>query len=109
MSQQLSSHKPGMTTKIRVFETNRLSITKRSLVTLQPLTMRIFNSHGIYFPSKLKPKKVLSYEEFLGQYADHPVKLRVCFDEEPSSTTMLQRSELVTAYGFGLDGCYIVI
>jgi hypothetical protein len=78
-------------------------------VTIHPLTMRIFNSYGVYFPSKLKPRKVISYDEFLSNYADYPIKMRVCFDEVPSSATMLLRSKLVTAYGLGLDGCYIII
>lgn len=87
---------------------NEISL-KGDTITLHPLTMRIFNSHGVYFPSKLRPKKVISYEDFLSKYADYPIKMRVCFDEVPSSTTMLFRSKLITAYGLGLDGCYIVI
>ncbi len=79
------------------------------MITLQPLTMRIFNSQGIYFLSKLNPKKTVSYQEFLLRYADHPLKMRVCLDEKPSFTTMLQKSEFVTAYGFGLDCYYIVV
>ena len=78
-------------------------------ITMHSLTMRIFNSDGIYFPSKLKPKKMISYEEFLSNYADYPIKMRVCFDEVPSSATMRSRSKWVTTYGIGLEGCYIVV
>jgi len=94
-------------------ETHRSeNIEKNSLknrrVALQPLAMRIFNSEGIYFPSKLRPKKMISYEEFISDYADYPINILVCFDDKPSSDTMLERAEFVTAYGFGLGGCYII-
>lgn len=77
-------------------------------VILQPVVMRIPNRHGIYSPSKFTPKKEISYEKFLSRYADHPRRIRICFDEIPSPDTLLQKSELVTAYGFGLDCWYII-
>ena len=78
-------------------------------LVLQPVTMRIFNNYGVYFPSKLNPVKTVTYEEFLEQYADYPIEMLICFDEPPSSVTMLQNSKRVTAYGFGLSTYYIVI
>jgi len=78
-------------------------------VVLQPVTMRIPNSHGVYSPSRLRTPKVVSYDEFLKRYANHPTGIRVCFDEILSPATILERSELVTAYGFGLDCWYIVV
>lgn len=81
---------------------------QKGMVVLQPIAMRIPNSYGVYSPSKLEPLKKISYEEFLSHYADHPRKIRVCFDEKPSWDTLLERSELVTAYGFGLDCWYIM-
>ncbi|UCG12285.1 MAG: hypothetical protein JSU72_17585 [Deltaproteobacteria bacterium] len=77
-------------------------------VILQPIAMRIPNSHGVYSPSQLRPQKAVSYEEFLARYANHPRGMRVCFDEIPTPTTIIERSELVTAYGFGLDCWYVV-
>ena len=77
-------------------------------VILQPVTMRIPNSTGVYSPSQLRPVKEISYQEFLTRYADHPIGIWVCFDETPSSSTILERSVLTTAYGIGLDCWYIV-
>ncbi|MFN8458974.1 MAG: hypothetical protein U0401_30705 [Anaerolineae bacterium] len=82
--------------------------TEDRIVILQPITMRIPNRHGVYSPSKFRAKKEIRYEEFLEQYADHSRRIRVCFDETPSSTTIFQRSELITAYGSGLDCWYII-
>jgi hypothetical protein len=78
------------------------------IVILQPITMKIPNKYGIYSPSKLSPQKEINYSEFLSKYADRPKKIRVCFDEAPSPDTILQRSEFITAYGYGLDCWYIV-
>lgn len=82
---------------------------KERVVILQPVAIRIPNSHNVYSPSQLKPQKVLSYEEFLACYADRPKEIRVCFDEIPSLATIYEKSELVTAYGFGLDCWYIIV
>lgn len=82
---------------------------KEGVVVLQPLAMTVPNRHGIYSPSKLEPKKEISYKIFLAQYADYPQKIRVCFDEAFSSEALLQKSEWVTAYGFGLDCWYMVV
>jgi hypothetical protein len=78
-------------------------------VILQPVTMRVPNTHGIYSPSKLRPLKAVSYEEFLSCYAIHPRGIRICLDETASPATIFQKSKLITAYGFGLDCWYIVI
>jgi hypothetical protein len=82
---------------------------KGGIVILQPITMRIPNSHGVYSPSKLRPPKLISHEEFLSRYANHPKGMRVCFDETLSPATIFERSELITAYGFGLDCWYIIV
>ena len=78
------------------------------VVNLQPLAMRLPNRHGIYCPSRFEPKKAITYHEFLKNYADHPRRMRVCFDENPTSDTLLARSEIITAYGNGLDCWYCV-
>jgi hypothetical protein len=70
--------------------------------------MRIPNSQGVYLPSKLRPKKKVTHKEFLYRYADHSREIRVCFDEAASSNTLLLKSELVTAYGFGFDCWYTI-
>lgn len=77
-------------------------------VILQPISMRIPNNEGIYFRSKIRPLKEIAYEEFLSKYADHPQGIRVCFDETLSWSDSIQESELITAYGYGLDCWYIV-
>jgi hypothetical protein len=77
-------------------------------VILQPITMRIPNCHGVYSPSQLRPPKVVSYREFLSRYANHPRRIQVCFDETPSPATIVERSDPITAYSFGLDCWYIV-
>jgi hypothetical protein len=81
---------------------------KGGTVILKPLAMRIPNSHGIYSLSQLSPQRVVSEDEFLLRYADHARRVRVCLDEIPSSTTIFERSQLITVYGFGLDCWYIV-
>ncbi len=82
---------------------------REHLVTLQPVAMVIPNAHCVYSPSRIEPKKEISYDEFLTKYANHPRSIHVCFDEKPSSTTVFERSEIVTAYGIGLDCWYIVV
>jgi hypothetical protein len=81
---------------------------KPNVVVLLPVAIRIPNSHSVYSPSKLRSTKEISYEEFLLRYANHFVEIYICFDEEPSIDTILERSELVEAYGFGRDGWYII-
>jgi hypothetical protein len=71
--------------------------------------MRIPNSYDVYSLSQLRPLVVVSDKEFLARYANHPVGVRVCFDEAPIPATIVQRSEFVTAYGFGLDCWYVVV
>jgi hypothetical protein len=83
--------------------------TQEGMVILQPVTMRIPNRHSVYSPSRLRPRKKVSYDEFLVRYANHPHGIRICFDETPSPATIFERSELVTAYGYGLDCWYIVV
>lgn len=89
-------------------ETADQAYSKEGMVVLQPVAMRIPNSHNVYSPSKLRPQKGVSYEEFLARYANHPRGIRICFDEILSPVTIFQRSALVTAYGFGLDCWYVV-
>jgi hypothetical protein len=81
---------------------------ENGIVVLQPVAMRVPNSHSVYSPSKLRSPEAVSYEEFLARYANHPRAIRICFDETPSSTTIFERSELITAYGLGLDCWYII-
>jgi hypothetical protein len=81
---------------------------KKGGVILQPVTMRIPNRYSIYSPSRLKPKIAVSYEEFLSQYAKYPRGIHICFDVIPTPDAILQRTKLITAYGFGLDCWYIV-
>ena len=79
-------------------------------VLLQPIILRFSNKHNVYSISKLKPQKLLSEKEFLSKYADYPRLVSVCFDEEVLSDEMMfQKSELITAYNFGLGCWYIVI
>jgi hypothetical protein len=79
------------------------------MIVLQPVTLRIPNKQFVYSPSRLKACKKMSYREFLANYATCPRAIRVCYDEPPSIATLLERSEWVTAYGFGLDCWYIVV
>lgn len=90
--------------------TNEIHSKERKVI-LQPITLRFSNEHNIYSVSKLKPRKLLNYRDFLSRYADHPRLVRICFfDEEPSSEDMmLQKSRLITAYNFGLGCWHIVI
>jgi hypothetical protein len=83
-------------------------MSKKDLIILQPVAMRVPNCQFVYSPSKLRPKKIISHEEFLARYANHSRKIRVCFDEIPSSNTIFQRSKVVTAYGLDLYGWYII-
>jgi hypothetical protein len=76
---------------------------KTKMVTLQPVTMRIFNRLGILSPSKILPKKQITYQHFLSQYACRPIELRVCFDKNPSRKTLVKNSEMTTCYGFRLS------
>ena len=80
-----------------------------TMVVLHPLTMRIFNRYGIYSPSKLRDKKEIPYKEFVKSLAEHPINMRVCFDDNPDPDTLLERSEEVTAYGYGLSCLYSII
>jgi len=95
-AQNRAGHRPGQ------------SQPKDAVVTLQPIAMRIPNRHGIYSPSKIRPQKQISYEDFLSRFADYSRQIRVCFDEKPASETLLANAHLVTAYGSGLDCWYIV-
>ena len=77
-------------------------------VILQPIAMTIPNSHGVYSPSRLRPKQEISYKEFLVRYANQARGIRISFDETPSPATILKESQIVTAYSLGLDCWYIV-
>ena len=80
----------------------------KSKILLHPIAMRIPNEHCVYSPSRLDQIKAVTYQEFLAKYANHPRAIRVCFDDYPSSTSILENSELITAYGFGMDCWYII-
>jgi len=79
------------------------------MTNLQPVAMRVPNRHHIYAPSKLASRKTIPYHEFLARYADHPRQIRICFAETYVVDEMLQQSEWLTAYSFGLDCWYIVV
>ena len=103
------SNSNSVTTQTDPFEYIDRSHLEKDVVILQPITMRIPNNYDIYFPSKLRSKKEINYEEFLLRYADTPKKVRVCFDISPSLNAILQNSRIITAYNFGLDCWYIVV
>jgi hypothetical protein len=86
-----------------------LSLKEDGVVTLQPLAMRVFIPHGIYSPSQIRPNIRISYHDFLKRFADHSTLIRVCFDEEPMEDTIWENSQPVTAYGYGIDGWYLVV
>ena len=77
-------------------------------VILLPIAMRIPNEHGIYSPTELKPKKMITYEKFLANYAHWGKKIRVCFDTNVSSAEIVRCSQLIEAYCLGLEGWYIL-
>jgi hypothetical protein len=106
----LNHHKkPTDAAKYQPLETVMEFGPNNGLVILQPIVMRVPNKYGIYSPSKLRPKKEVSYREFLLRYADHARIVRVCFQEElTSEKKMFQHSKLITAYNFGL-GCWYVV
>jgi hypothetical protein len=83
--------------------------SKRGMVILKPITMRIPNTYNVYSPSKLRSQKVVPYEEFLDQFANQPLGIRFCIDDPPCASTIFERSKLTTAYGFGLDCWYIIV
>lgn len=89
-------------------ESSARTDSEQRIVILQPIAMRIPNRHGVYSLDKLRPKKEINYREFLTEYSDQPRKIRVCFNEVLSPSTILQQSEFVTAYGYGLDCWYII-
>lgn len=79
-------------------------------IVLQPVAMVIPNRACIYSPSHLEPPIEVGSEEFRDGFAMRPRRLRVCFDESPSSQTIVQRSELVTVYfGKGLTYWYCIV
>jgi hypothetical protein len=110
MSMSLHSYqkKPTSTFEDQQFELVEKSLSEDGTMILQPITMSIPNSCGVYSPSKLRSKKEISCEEFLTQYAHYSREIRVCFVENITPETLLQKSEFVTAYGFGLNCWYIV-
>lgn len=78
-------------------------------VILQPLAMLIPNQHGIYQPSRLRPKKEITYREFLAKFAGRPRRIQVYLDSTiVDSDRLLSGSNMMTAYGFGLDCWYLV-
>jgi hypothetical protein len=72
---------------------------------LRPLTMRRFNSEGVYAPSRLRRPQSLSYEAFLARYADYPGEILVSFAPDGFS-----RPERLTAYSPpGLLGSWTIV
>lgn len=90
-------------------ETIDKTFSNKGMVILQPVAMRIPNPHNVYSLSKLRLQKTVTYNEFLSHYANHPQGIRICFDDELNSTTIFEKSKMITAYGFGLDCWYIVV
>lgn len=87
------------------------------IVILQPLAMTIPNQFGIYCPSQIRPKREISYREFLAKFADHARICRVFLLDNRAkgslrvnidSDYLLSRSMIMTTYGFGLDCWYLV-
>ena len=78
-------------------------------ITLQPVSMRIPTTRGIYQPSKLRPKKTIPYKEFLERYADYPIKMLVCFNDTTDYDTVNREAVVTTAYGYGLDVWYAIV
>jgi len=101
--------KPSIPTS-ETFQSNdvdHLTLEARTVI-LQAVDMEIPNSQGVYFINNSRPKKKINYKTFLSRYADHPRRIRVCFDGSPSANSLVERSERVTAYSSGLDCWYIV-
>jgi len=73
------------------------------MITLQPIAMVVFNSLGIYAPSRLRKQKKLMQQEFLEKFADHPISIQVSFEADGISNP-----QTLTAYGYGLDCLYVV-
>jgi hypothetical protein len=109
MSTLSSPNRPRSTPSTPQPEAARRIPTQDGIVILQPVAMRIPNRHSVYSPSRLRSRRKVSYDEFLARYANHPYAIRICFDETPSPATIFERSELLTAYGCGLDCWYIVV
>jgi hypothetical protein len=79
------------------------------VVLLHPIAIRIPNKYFVYSLSKSREQKKLHYKEFIEKYAGRARKIRVCFDETATPTSVLHKSVFVTAYGLGLDSWYIKI
>ena len=79
-------------------------------VILQPLAMTTPNQFGIYSPSRIRPKREISYREFLAKFSDHARRIRVFLLDgvNVDSDYLLSRSIVMTAYGFGLNCWYLV-
>lgn len=78
-------------------------------VTLQPITITIFNNYGVYCFSKARKPKRIPYQEFVERHADSAISVRVCFDKNPEAETLVERSRKVTAYVIGLGIPYILL
>lgn len=81
-------------------------LAKEKKITLCPLAMRIPNEHGIYSLSKLRPKEVIDYTEFQTRFKNNSKRIRVCYEDTLCYDELLEKSEWVTAYGYGLDCWY---
>lgn len=76
-------------------------------IILQPLAMRFPNPEFVYSPSKIRPQKRVSRQEFAEKHGQYPRRIRVCLDWDPKPETIYQRSKMVTVYSFGLDCWYM--
>ena len=70
--------------------------------------MLIPNSYNIYSPSKLIPKREVSYSEFISRYAEEPRSIQVCFEDTCCEDILIKNSHQVTAYNCGL-GCWYIV
>lgn len=78
-------------------------VVQTNTVTLQPLAMVTPTRKGIYAPSRIGKKRIITQVEFLIEFADNPRPLKVSFEPDGKSNP-----QIVTAYGNGLDCWYIV-
>lgn len=90
-------------------EMPQLSSLDDNYIFLQPISITIFDGQNIYVPCTARSIKKISYEDFLSKYADHPIRVKFCFDEAAVEKADVQKYITVTAYGFGFDGWYIAM
>jgi hypothetical protein len=77
-------------------------------VTLTPVIMRFPNRYCIYSPHPQRACKQLPFAEFQARYGRYATLMRVCFAETNSTQVLYEQSLEVTAFGFGLEGWFVV-